>query len=280
VFLVWESPASGFLKVTDSFLFDDAGKIIRQNIVVETETAEPTTAAVMSTTGATEIAPSVADLVDKLDGLDGKLTGLIDVEVKGKVDAVGSKVDVLSNNVEGLTQHFEDLSDAVTGVDTKVAELGQDLTDTMVHRFGLLSDQVGDVKGELDTKINALDGKFNNLAGMVGGLNSKVDILTEQLASALEALTTIAANSNPTTVPPVTTTPAPLSLFEVKEGHRGNIREKIATYKGSTPEACAELCVAETQCKAFAIATWKLCYLFNTADKPVPHGKFTFYSKM
>jgi hypothetical protein len=36
VFLIWESPASGFLKVTDSFLFDDNGKIIRQNIVIET----------------------------------------------------------------------------------------------------------------------------------------------------------------------------------------------------------------------------------------------------
>jgi len=37
VFLIWESPASGFLKVTDSFLFDDNGKIIRQNIVIETK---------------------------------------------------------------------------------------------------------------------------------------------------------------------------------------------------------------------------------------------------
>ena len=36
VFLVWESPSSGFDKVTDTFLFDDAGKIIRQNIVVQT----------------------------------------------------------------------------------------------------------------------------------------------------------------------------------------------------------------------------------------------------
>jgi hypothetical protein len=49
VFLVWESPASGFLKVTDTFLFDDAGKIIRQNIVVQTavEMPMPTTEAPM-----------------------------------------------------------------------------------------------------------------------------------------------------------------------------------------------------------------------------------------
>lgn len=41
VFLVWESPASGYLKGTDSFLFDDAGKIIRQNIVVQTAVEMP-----------------------------------------------------------------------------------------------------------------------------------------------------------------------------------------------------------------------------------------------
>jgi hypothetical protein len=41
VFLVWESPASDFAKVTDSFLFDDAGKIIRQNIVVQTAPYNP-----------------------------------------------------------------------------------------------------------------------------------------------------------------------------------------------------------------------------------------------
>jgi hypothetical protein len=35
VLLIWESPASGFIKVTDTFLFNDKGKIIRQNVVVQ-----------------------------------------------------------------------------------------------------------------------------------------------------------------------------------------------------------------------------------------------------
>jgi hypothetical protein len=50
VFLVWETPSSGFLKVTDSFLFDDAGKIIRQNIVVQSA-VQTTTVATASGSG-------------------------------------------------------------------------------------------------------------------------------------------------------------------------------------------------------------------------------------
>ena len=37
VMLVWENPASGIVKATDTFLFDNAGKIIRQNVVVQSE---------------------------------------------------------------------------------------------------------------------------------------------------------------------------------------------------------------------------------------------------
>ena len=34
VFLVWSCPSSGITQATDTFAFDGAGKIIRQNIVV------------------------------------------------------------------------------------------------------------------------------------------------------------------------------------------------------------------------------------------------------
>ena len=39
VMLVWENPASGIIKATDTFLFNDAGKIIRQNVVVQSASA-------------------------------------------------------------------------------------------------------------------------------------------------------------------------------------------------------------------------------------------------
>lgn len=37
VFLVWECPSSGIVKATDTFLFDDEGKIVKQNVVVKTK---------------------------------------------------------------------------------------------------------------------------------------------------------------------------------------------------------------------------------------------------
>jgi len=37
VFLVWSCPASGYQRATDTFVFDSAGKIIRQNVVVHYE---------------------------------------------------------------------------------------------------------------------------------------------------------------------------------------------------------------------------------------------------
>merc|ERR1711924_457117 len=39
VFLIWRCPTSGFTHATDTFLFDDAGKIVRQTVVIYNEGA-------------------------------------------------------------------------------------------------------------------------------------------------------------------------------------------------------------------------------------------------
>lgn len=37
VFLIWKSPTDGYMRGTDTFIFNEAGKITRQNIVVHLE---------------------------------------------------------------------------------------------------------------------------------------------------------------------------------------------------------------------------------------------------
>jgi hypothetical protein len=79
VVLIWEAPASGFLKVTDTFLFNSAGKIIRQNVVAQSDgktreqrdpattaptpaTTAPSSASIAAASAATVIAGVVAAL--------------------------------------------------------------------------------------------------------------------------------------------------------------------------------------------------------------------------
>ena len=45
VFLVWQAPGSGFMKVTDTFVFDADGKIVKQNIVAYDAALGPVEAA-------------------------------------------------------------------------------------------------------------------------------------------------------------------------------------------------------------------------------------------
>ena len=40
VFLVWRCPSSGYYHATDTFLFDAAGKIAKQNVVIMKPAAE------------------------------------------------------------------------------------------------------------------------------------------------------------------------------------------------------------------------------------------------
>ena len=40
VFLVWRCPSSGYTHVTDTFLFDEDGKIAKQNVVIMKPAAE------------------------------------------------------------------------------------------------------------------------------------------------------------------------------------------------------------------------------------------------
>jgi len=74
VLLIWEAPASGFLKVTDTFLFNSAGKIIRQNVVAETDgltreqrdqqqTSAPTSAPAPAPSSASIAAASAATVI-------------------------------------------------------------------------------------------------------------------------------------------------------------------------------------------------------------------------
>lgn len=37
MFLIWSCPSSGFLSVTDTFLFDGNAKVLKQNVVMTTK---------------------------------------------------------------------------------------------------------------------------------------------------------------------------------------------------------------------------------------------------
>ena len=80
VLLVWEAPNSGYLKVTDTFIFDGAGKIMKQNVVVQSgprPTARPTIAATTiaaTTTTATDATTNGAVTVTTAAAAAGALS--------------------------------------------------------------------------------------------------------------------------------------------------------------------------------------------------------------
>jgi len=160
VFLIWNCKASGYLEATDTFIFDAAGKIVRQNVVVTYTGASNGDPAVETPTGSGPVhagwanhfaafgAQSVEDVLK--DYTDESV-----ITVYNQVDGSKTEYSDLSGVTDCFTGLFESLSDT-----SDLAAPIQHVEEDHPQVFLIWSCGASGYKTATDTFIFNADGKI------------------------------------------------------------------------------------------------------------------------